>query len=175
MAQAWLSQVSLLASGHFDLPDGIIFSVPVTFKDGEWSVFKSVTVKEELEERLQLLASEIAEVCRLHRAPKERWRWLAWEILCCHFCFLSQEKELASADTKPEDAEDSWWHSPLCWFFFSTAFTWSYLHLWQTSMWCTKTLNTKRFSLFFYSFTWGVAVQVGPPYTRRSRRRRFQT
>lgn len=62
-----LSHVSSLALGHFDLPEGIVFSVPVTFKDGEWSVFKHVTVTGELEERLQLLASEVAEV---HQGPK---------------------------------------------------------------------------------------------------------
>lgn len=63
-------RVSCLASGHFDLPEGIVISVPVTFKGGEWSVFKDVTVKGELEERLQLLASEIEEVPQCHKAPK---------------------------------------------------------------------------------------------------------
>lgn len=62
--------VSLPSLGHFDLPEGIVFSVPVTFKDGDWSVFKHVTVTGELEERLQLLASEVAEVHQGQKQPK---------------------------------------------------------------------------------------------------------
>lgn len=48
--------------GHYDLPDGIVLSVPVTFTDGKWSVLLDVTVGDELKERLQLSASEIRRV-----------------------------------------------------------------------------------------------------------------
>lgn len=94
--------------GHFDLPEGIVFSVPVTFKDGEWSVFKHVTVKGELEEKLQLLASEIAEVHQGHKAPKSLFLCDTSSASVLTFLFfLSQEKELASEElNKTEDAED---------------------------------------------------------------------
>lgn len=48
--------------GHYDLPGGIVLSVPVTFTDGKWSVLLDVTVGDELKERLQLSASEIRRV-----------------------------------------------------------------------------------------------------------------
>ncbi|KAM6958561.1 putative malate dehydrogenase 1B [Tautogolabrus adspersus] len=57
--------LGVLCKGYFNLPDGIVLSVPVTFKDGEWSVLFDVTVGEELQERLQLIASEL-------RQEKER-------------------------------------------------------------------------------------------------------
>lgn len=58
--------------------------MPVTFKDGEWSVFKHVTVEGELEERLQLLAGEIAEVHQGHKAPKGLLNVFKCAGLCSH-------------------------------------------------------------------------------------------
>ncbi len=52
-----------LLVGYYDLPDGIVLSLPVTFSDGKWSVLFDVTVGEELRERLQLSASELRQVC----------------------------------------------------------------------------------------------------------------
>uniref|UniRef100_A0A3Q3GT77 Malate dehydrogenase 1B, NAD (soluble) n=1 Tax=Labrus bergylta TaxID=56723 RepID=A0A3Q3GT77_9LABR len=84
--------LGVLCKGYFNLPDGIVLSVPVTFKDGEWSVLFDVTVGEVLQERLQLIASELGEVSQD-------------ESFCClqHTVFtgtyravlLSQEKERA--------------------------------------------------------------------------------
>uniref|UniRef100_A0A3Q4GK40 Malate dehydrogenase 1B, NAD (soluble) n=1 Tax=Neolamprologus brichardi TaxID=32507 RepID=A0A3Q4GK40_NEOBR len=34
--------------GHYSLPDGIVFSVPLTFTDGKWSVVSELTVENEL-------------------------------------------------------------------------------------------------------------------------------
>lgn len=48
--------------GYYDLPDGIVLSVPITFMDGKWSVLFDVTVGEELKERLHLSASELRQV-----------------------------------------------------------------------------------------------------------------
>lgn len=65
----WLIQLEsecdrLLATcvGYYDLPDGIVLSVPITFVDGKWSVLFDVTVGEELKERLHLSASELRQV-----------------------------------------------------------------------------------------------------------------
>ncbi|XP_036947335.1 putative malate dehydrogenase 1B isoform X2 [Acanthopagrus latus] len=51
--------MAVLCTGYYDLPDGIVLSVPVTFKDGKWSVLFDVTVGEKLKERLHLSASEL--------------------------------------------------------------------------------------------------------------------
>ncbi|GAA6234374.1 putative malate dehydrogenase 1B isoform X1 [Lates japonicus] len=51
--------LGVLCPGYYNLPDGIILSVPVTFTDGKWSMLFDVTVSDELKERLQLSASEL--------------------------------------------------------------------------------------------------------------------
>ncbi|KAF7646709.1 hypothetical protein LDENG_00183610 [Lucifuga dentata] len=51
--------VGVQSTGHPDLPDGLVFSVPATFMDGKWSVMSGVAVGEELRERLQLSAGEL--------------------------------------------------------------------------------------------------------------------
>ncbi|CAI5638057.1 unnamed protein product [Oreochromis niloticus] len=45
--------------GHYSLPDGIVFSVPVTFTDGKWSVVSELIVENELKHRLELSVSEL--------------------------------------------------------------------------------------------------------------------
>lgn len=45
--------------GYHDLPEGVVLSVPLTFKAGDWSVLSDVTVGEDLRKRLQLSAKEI--------------------------------------------------------------------------------------------------------------------
>lgn len=52
-----------LLVGYFNVPDGIVLSVPVTFRDGKWSVLFDVTVGHKLKERLQLSATELTQVC----------------------------------------------------------------------------------------------------------------
>ncbi|XP_029305331.1 putative malate dehydrogenase 1B [Cottoperca gobio] len=51
--------MGVLCPGDYNLPDGIVLSIPVTFTDGKWSVLSDVTVGDELKERLQLFASEL--------------------------------------------------------------------------------------------------------------------
>ncbi|KAM3585090.1 uncharacterized protein V6R79_007265 [Siganus canaliculatus] len=51
--------VGVFCSGHRDLPDGVVLSLPVTFSDGTWSVLPDVFVGDELKEKLQLFASEL--------------------------------------------------------------------------------------------------------------------
>ncbi|XP_062236476.1 putative malate dehydrogenase 1B [Platichthys flesus] len=50
--------LGVLCPGRFNLPDGIVLSVPVTFTDDKWSLF-DVPVGYELNERLQVSASEL--------------------------------------------------------------------------------------------------------------------
>lgn len=45
--------------GYHDLPEGVVLSVPLTFKAGDWSVLSDVTVGEDLRKRLLLSANEI--------------------------------------------------------------------------------------------------------------------
>ncbi|XP_076021556.1 putative malate dehydrogenase 1B [Genypterus blacodes] len=54
-----LLSVGVSSPGHFFLPDDLVCSVPVTFKDGQWSVASGVTVGTELRERLKLSAEEL--------------------------------------------------------------------------------------------------------------------
>ncbi|XP_061659999.1 putative malate dehydrogenase 1B isoform X3 [Syngnathoides biaculeatus] len=51
--------VGVLCTGHYDLPDDVVLSFPVTFTDGRWSVVSDVTVGDDLKQRLQLSASEL--------------------------------------------------------------------------------------------------------------------
>ncbi|XP_024150075.1 putative malate dehydrogenase 1B isoform X1 [Oryzias melastigma] len=46
-------------SGHFNLRDDVVFSVPVTFGEGKWSVVSDVTVGDELRKRLELCEDEL--------------------------------------------------------------------------------------------------------------------
>ncbi|XP_038574952.1 putative malate dehydrogenase 1B isoform X2 [Micropterus salmoides] len=48
-----------LCPGYYNLPEGVVLSVPVTFGDGKWSVLSDVLVGDELKERLQLSANEL--------------------------------------------------------------------------------------------------------------------
>ncbi|KAM9766749.1 putative malate dehydrogenase 1B [Menidia menidia] len=54
-----LLSVGVLCPGFYDLPDGIVFSVPVTFTEGKWSPLMEVNVGEQLRGRLQLCAEEL--------------------------------------------------------------------------------------------------------------------
>uniref|UniRef100_A0A3Q3W212 Lactate/malate dehydrogenase C-terminal domain-containing protein n=1 Tax=Mola mola TaxID=94237 RepID=A0A3Q3W212_MOLML len=49
-------------SGRYNLPEGVVVSVPVTFADGKWSVLFDGSLGYELREWLQLSASEIRQV-----------------------------------------------------------------------------------------------------------------
>ncbi|XP_037617460.1 putative malate dehydrogenase 1B [Sebastes umbrosus] len=53
--------MGVLCPGYYNLPDGIVLSIPVTFTDGKWSALFDVTVGDELKKRLQLSASELTQ------------------------------------------------------------------------------------------------------------------
>lgn len=54
-----LFSMGVLCPGEYNLPDGVVLSLPVTFTDGKWSALLDLTVGEELRERLQLYANEL--------------------------------------------------------------------------------------------------------------------
>ncbi|XP_034533869.1 putative malate dehydrogenase 1B isoform X2 [Notolabrus celidotus] len=51
--------LGVLCPGYYNLPEGIVLSVPATFTGGKWSVLFDVAVGDELKERLQVFASEL--------------------------------------------------------------------------------------------------------------------
>uniref|UniRef100_A0A3Q3BTQ3 Malate dehydrogenase 1B, NAD (soluble) n=1 Tax=Haplochromis burtoni TaxID=8153 RepID=A0A3Q3BTQ3_HAPBU len=61
--------------GHYSLPDGIVFSVPLTFTDGKWSVVSELTVENELKYRLELSASELQQRLKSNGFLKEKKRF----------------------------------------------------------------------------------------------------
>ncbi|TNN51473.1 putative malate dehydrogenase 1B [Liparis tanakae] len=63
-----LFSMGVLCPGEFDLPDGVVLSLPVTFTGGKWSALLDLTVGEELRERLQLYANELKQVCQVTHA-----------------------------------------------------------------------------------------------------------
>lgn len=48
--------------GHFGLPAGLVFCVPVTFQKGEWSVCSDIIISEELQKELDTAVNEITAV-----------------------------------------------------------------------------------------------------------------
>ncbi|XP_061571472.1 putative malate dehydrogenase 1B [Cololabis saira] len=54
--------LGVLCPGLYNLQEGLVFSVPVTFKDGKWSEVFDVTVGDKLKEILELCAKELQRV-----------------------------------------------------------------------------------------------------------------
>ncbi|KAF3857218.1 hypothetical protein F7725_009077 [Dissostichus mawsoni] len=72
--------------GDYNLPDGIVLSVPVIFTDRKWSVLSDVTREDNLKERLEIAASE------LRQATSER------PIMTECFCQKSNLGDLGGED-----------------------------------------------------------------------------
>ncbi|KAI4831403.1 hypothetical protein KUCAC02_000945 [Chaenocephalus aceratus] len=51
--------LGVLCPGDYNLPDGIVLSVPVIFTDRKWSVLSDVTREDNLKKRLEIAASEL--------------------------------------------------------------------------------------------------------------------
>uniref|UniRef100_UPI003AB0543D putative malate dehydrogenase 1B n=1 Tax=Centroberyx gerrardi TaxID=166262 RepID=UPI003AB0543D len=51
--------LGVLCPDQYNLPDGTVFSIPVTFKEGKWSALFDATIGDELRERLRLSADEL--------------------------------------------------------------------------------------------------------------------
>ncbi|XP_041637905.1 putative malate dehydrogenase 1B [Cheilinus undulatus] len=56
---AEIFSLGVVCKDDYNLPDGVVLSVPVTFKDGKWSVLFDVTVGDELKEKLQRFTREL--------------------------------------------------------------------------------------------------------------------
>ncbi|XP_028275368.1 putative malate dehydrogenase 1B [Parambassis ranga] len=51
--------LGLLCPGSYNLPEGIVLSVPATFTDGKWSVLFDVSIEDKLMEQLQQCGNEL--------------------------------------------------------------------------------------------------------------------
>nr|XP_057907484.1 putative malate dehydrogenase 1B isoform X2 [Doryrhamphus excisus] len=70
LLQAWngvstpnqVFSVGVPCTGHYNLQDDVVLSLPVVFTDGQWSVVPDVTVGDDLKQKLQLFATELRQV-----------------------------------------------------------------------------------------------------------------
>ena len=49
-------------AGQFNIPTGIVFSMPVRFGSGQWSVLSDVTIGDKLRARMQISADQLKTV-----------------------------------------------------------------------------------------------------------------
>ncbi|KAM6945669.1 putative malate dehydrogenase 1B [Aplochiton taeniatus] len=54
--------LGVLSTGQFNIPAGIVFSMPVSFNNGKWSVWTDVTIGDELRAKLQMAIVQLQEV-----------------------------------------------------------------------------------------------------------------
>ncbi|XP_036418720.1 LOW QUALITY PROTEIN: putative malate dehydrogenase 1B [Colossoma macropomum] len=53
--------LGVVSTGHFGVPAGLVFSLPVRFQDGDWSVCSDITISEELRNKLEAIIHELTE------------------------------------------------------------------------------------------------------------------
>ncbi|XP_067116856.1 putative malate dehydrogenase 1B [Osmerus mordax] len=51
--------LGILSTGQFNIPTGIVFSMPVRFGNGQWSVLSDVTIGDKLMARMQISADQL--------------------------------------------------------------------------------------------------------------------
>uniref|UniRef100_A0A8C3SPA1 Putative malate dehydrogenase 1B n=1 Tax=Chelydra serpentina TaxID=8475 RepID=A0A8C3SPA1_CHESE len=61
--------VGILSEGQFCIPEGIFFSMPVRFQDGNWEVITETKINEETQEILKHLAHDLIQVMSLSIYP----------------------------------------------------------------------------------------------------------
>uniref|UniRef100_A0A6Q2Z3N4 Lactate/malate dehydrogenase C-terminal domain-containing protein n=1 Tax=Esox lucius TaxID=8010 RepID=A0A6Q2Z3N4_ESOLU len=54
--------LGILSTGQYNLPAGVVFSMPVTFQHGRWSELSDVIIGDELRAKLQIAVDELREV-----------------------------------------------------------------------------------------------------------------
>ncbi|XP_068165745.1 putative malate dehydrogenase 1B [Antennarius striatus] len=64
-----LLSIGGVCQGCYDLPEGIVLSMPVTFTGGGWAVLTDATIEHELKDRLQLYAEELRQEKELGSEP----------------------------------------------------------------------------------------------------------
>jgi len=62
------------SAGQFGIPAGLVFSMPVSFRDGCWTVRSDVTVTDELRVKLDACADELKMVSHEVYISRERER-----------------------------------------------------------------------------------------------------
>uniref|UniRef100_A0A8C7P2H4 Malate dehydrogenase 1B, NAD (soluble) n=1 Tax=Oncorhynchus mykiss TaxID=8022 RepID=A0A8C7P2H4_ONCMY len=53
--------LGILSTGQYNLPAGVVFSMPVSFQDGRWSVLSDVIIGDEMRAKLQIAADQLRE------------------------------------------------------------------------------------------------------------------
>ncbi|KAK6325125.1 hypothetical protein J4Q44_G00044670 [Coregonus suidteri] len=53
--------LGILSTGQYNLPAGVVFSMPVSFQDGRWSVLSDVIIGDEKRAKLQIAADQLRE------------------------------------------------------------------------------------------------------------------
>jgi len=56
----WTS-MGVLSDGSYDIPEGLVYSFPVTCKDGEWTIVQGLDINELSRERMNATAQELQE------------------------------------------------------------------------------------------------------------------
>ncbi|XP_067892177.1 putative malate dehydrogenase 1B isoform X2 [Heterodontus francisci] len=63
--------LGVISQGDFDIPSGLIFSVPVRFCAGKWVIQSQIEISEETKNKLKYIAQELKLELRLNFTPKE--------------------------------------------------------------------------------------------------------
>jgi malate dehydrogenase len=53
--------MGVYSDGSYDVPPGLIYSFPVTCRDGEWSIVQGLSIDEYSRKKLDLSAEELSE------------------------------------------------------------------------------------------------------------------
>lgn len=61
-----------LSAGQYNLPAGVVFSMPVSFQDGRWSVLSDVIISDEMRAKLQIAADQLKEVSIVTRTQAQQ-------------------------------------------------------------------------------------------------------
>ena len=56
----WVS-MGVFSDGSYDTPEGVMFSFPITIKDGKWSIVQGLQMSDFAKEKLALTGKELCE------------------------------------------------------------------------------------------------------------------
>ncbi|XP_057188252.1 putative malate dehydrogenase 1B isoform X3 [Triplophysa rosa] len=95
-AKAQLAQkLAVKTTGQFGIPEGLVFSMPVSFRAGQWSPRLDVSVTDELKTKLEACTDELKTVSM-------RIKYLTWHTVLClplslHFFVMHLEDTFSKA------------------------------------------------------------------------------
>ncbi|KAK3530005.1 hypothetical protein QTP86_009395 [Hemibagrus guttatus] len=86
--------LGVVSTGHFGIPSGLVFCVPVTFQKGEWSVCSDIVITEKLQRKLETAVNEVKaySALSLRRNSIIPYVYMYWKTSC-------QSAVLTSAQT----------------------------------------------------------------------------